>query len=185
MRVAYARVSSAEQSLALQRDALARAGYDKLYEDHGISGVAAKRPGLEEALASLQSGDTLLVWRLDRLARSMRNLVDIIEDLDARQITFQSICEHISTESAVSELLLHVLSAVAHFERRLIQERTVAGIQAAKDRGVVFGRQRVLNAEDVETAKAMVESGRPVSDVAQSLSVGRSTLYRYLKDPVA
>lgn len=185
MRVAYARVSSADQSLALQRDALSRAGYDKLFEDHGISGVAVKRPGLEAALASLKPRDTLLVWRLDRLARSMRELVDIVEDLNGRNIGFHSVCEHIDTSSAVGELILHLLSAIAHFERRLIQERTVAGIQAAKDRGVIFGRQRVLTTRDIKTARAMIESGQTVSDVARTFAVGRSTLYRYLKDQVA
>ncbi|MEL6692376.1 MAG: recombinase family protein [Pseudomonadota bacterium] len=181
MRMAYARVSSADQSLALQRDALARAGYDELFEDHGVSGVAAKRPGLEAALECLQPGDTLVVWRLDRLARSMRELVDIVDDLNHRKIGFLSICEHIDTSSAVGELILHVLSAIAHFERRLIQERTIAGIKAAKERGVVFGRQPVLEESEIKKAKAMIANGEAVANVARSLQVGRSTLYRYLK----
>lgn len=182
MRVAYARVSSSDQSLNLQIDALKNAGCDKIFTDHGVSGVAAQRPGLNKALEALNEGDTLMVWRLDRLARSMRELTDIVWALHHRGIKFQSLCEQFDVSSAFGELILHVLGAIAHFERALIIERTRAGIEAAKERGVKFGRRPVLNGEELCEALSLVRNGMTVSDVANHLKIGTSTLYRYLAD---
>lgn len=182
MRIGYARVSTADQSLSLQQDALAKAGYDLLFEDHGISGVAAERPNLNKALAMLSAGDTLIVWRLDRLARSMRELTDIVWSLHKRGIGFQSLCEHIDVGSAFGEFTLHILSAVAHFERALIVERTRAGMAAAKERGVKFGRKPALSGEELQEALFLIRQGMSVEDTADQMGIGRSTLYRYVKD---
>ena len=181
MRIGYARVSTEEQSLDLQIDALTKAGCDQIFKDHGISGVAPKRPGLEKALATLQPGDTLVVWRLDRLARSMQDLLGTVQALHEREVGFQSICEHIDIGSAFGELILHVLSAIVHFERRLIVERTEAGMRAAKARGTIFGRKPAIDAEGLLSAIEQRRVGIPVPRIARRLGVGRSTLYRYLK----
>lgn len=179
MRLAYARVSSTDQSLNLQIDALKSAGYDEIFTDHGVSGIAYDRPGLSKALRKLKKGDTLIVWRLDRLARSMRELTDTVWTLHKRGIHFQSLCEHIDVSSAFGELILHVLSAIAHFERALIVERTRAGIQAAKERGVKFGRKPVFDGEELMEAMFLIDEGMSVEEVARQMSVGTSTMYRY------
>ncbi len=180
MRIGYARVSTEEQSLDLQIDALTKAGCDQIFKDHGVSGVAPKRPGLEQALATLEPGDILVVWRLDRLARSMKDLLGTVQALHEREVGFQSICEHIDISSAFGELILHVLSAVVHFERRLIVERTEAGMRAAKARGVKFGRRRAIDEEMLLGAIEQRKTGVPIPEIALSLRVGRSTLYRCL-----
>ena len=179
-RIGYARVSSQDQNLALQLDALEKAGCDQIFTDYA-SGADCSRKGYRQALATLKAGDTLIVWRLDRLARSMRELVDTIDGLHQRQIGFQSICEYINLESAFGELIIHLLSAIAHFERRLIQERTIAGIQAAKERGVSFGRKRCIDRQMLNEATSMIDMGMSIGDAAMQIGVGRSTLYRYLK----
>ena len=182
MRIGYARVSTDDQSLNLQLDALAEAGCDRVYQDHGVSGVAVERPGLSRAICALKPGDTLVVWRLDRLARSMLELTDTVHVLHERKIGFHSICEHIDISSAFGELILHVLSAVVHFERRLIVERTKAGMEAARQRGARFGRRRVLDGETFREALFLKSRGMSVPDIAADIGVGRSTLYRYLGD---
>ena len=178
-RIGYARVSSQDQNLALQMDALERAECDQVFTDHA-SGADCSRKGYKDALAALKPGDTLIVWRLDRLARSMRELVDIIEWLHSQNVGFQSLCEYIDLNSAFGELILHVLSAIAHFERRLIQERTIAGMQAAKERGVSFGRKPCIDPELLDQARNLVYNGMSVTQTAREIGVGRSTLYRYL-----
>jgi len=180
MHIAYARVSTTDQSLNLQIDALKKAGYDEIYTDHGVSGVAKERPELSNALAALKEGDTFIVWRLDRLARSMRELTDTVHDLNNRGIRFLSLSEHIDVSSAVGELILHVLGAVAHFERALIIERTKAGMDAAKDRGVKFGRKPKMDEKAVREALACIHQGMSISETAHQIGVGRSTLYRYV-----
>lgn len=179
MRIGYARVSTSEQNIDLQIDALTRAGCESIFEDC-LSGVKNDRPGLSEALAALVEGDTLVVWRLDRLARSMRDLTDTVTALHERQIGFQSICEHIDVSSAYGEFILHILSAVAHFERGLIVERTKAGMASAKARGARFGRIPVVDSKLIEVAQNAIDQGQSVADVASDLNVGRSTLYRHL-----
>ncbi|MEM8987295.1 MAG: recombinase family protein [Pseudomonadota bacterium] len=180
--IGYARVSTGDQNLDLQRDALERAGCLAVYEDHGISGTVQNREGLTEAMAALKDGDTFVVWRLDRLARSMRDLTDTIQSLHNRGIAFKSLCEHIDVSSAFGEFVLHVLSAVAHFERALIVERTKAGMEAAKERGAKFGRTPALDGEAFMEALFLIKSGMSVESTALQIGVGRSTLYRYLAE---
>ena len=180
MRIAYARVSTSDQSLDLQIDALKKEGYDRLFQDHGVSGIAKERPVLNEALAMLDEGDTFIVWRLDRIARSMQELTDIVWSLHNRGIRFVSLSEHIDVSSAVGELILHVLGAVAHFERALIVERTKAGMDAARQRGVQFGRKPILDEEAIAQALKMIRHGSSISETARELGIGRSTLYRYV-----
>jgi len=180
MRIGYARVSTNEQNIDLQIDALKRAGCERIFKDH-MSGVNSERPGLGDALASLKEGDCLVVWRLDRLARSMRDLTDTVAELHGRNIGFHSICEHIDVGSAFGEFILHILSAVAHFERSLIVERTKAGMAAAKARGATFGRAPVLNDDALIDALLMLEQGQSVAQIARDMGVGRSTLYRHLQ----
>ena len=180
MRIGYARVSTADQCLDLQRDALADAGCERVFEDHGISGIAKVRPELERALEALRPGDVLVVWRLDRLARSMHELCDLVRTLHEREIGFHSLSEQIDIGSAFGELIVHIISAIIHFERRLIIERTEAGMQAARERGAKFGRRRALDAAALADALALKRAGAPVEEIAASIGVGRSTLYRYM-----
>ena len=180
MRIAYARVSTSDQSLDLQINALKKEGYDRLFQDHGVSGIAKARPVLQEALALLNEGDTFIVWRLDRIARSMRELTEIVWSLHNRNIRFVSLSEHIDVSSAVGELILHVLGAVAHFERALIVERTKAGMDAARQRGVQFGRKPKLDEQTLAEALQIIADGNSISDAAKKIGIGRSTLYRYI-----
>ena len=182
MRIAYARVSTTDQSLNLQIDALKAHGYDKLFTDHGVSGVSADRRGLNEAMSVLQEGDTFIVWRLDRLARSMRDLTDTVQSLNDRGIRFISLCEYIDVNSAFGELILHILGAVAHFERALLVERTRAGMTAAKERGVKFGRRPALNGEELRKAIFLINGGMSIPDTAKQIGIGKSTLYRYMAE---
>lgn len=178
--IGYARVSTADQSLGLQRDALKNARCSKIFEDHGASGATQDRDGLIEALEALEPGDTLMVWRLDRLARSMRDLTDMVVGLHGRDIAFRSLCEQIDISSAFGEFVLHILSAVAHFERALIVERTKAGIEAARARGVQIGRRPAIDGDMLCEALFLLRSGFDVSQAATQIGVGRSTLYRHL-----
>ncbi|MEM0928045.1 MAG: recombinase family protein [Pseudomonadota bacterium] len=182
MKVAYARVSTQDQSLDLQIRALQRAGYDQLFTDHGVSGMQTERSGLSDALQTLEDGDTLMVWRLDRLARSMRELTDMVWSLHRRNIRFYSVCEHIDIGSAFGEFQLHMIAAMAHFERALIVERTREGMAAAKARGAQIGRKPALSPQALEEALYLKSQGMGVVDVAAQLGIGRSTLYRYLAE---
>ena len=179
MRIAYARVSTPEQSLDLQTDALKEAGYDHIFCDHGRSGVK-DRPELRAALELAQEGDTFMVWRLDRVARSMKELLDIISGLNDRGVRFLSLNESFDVSSAFGELILHVLGAIAHFERSLIIERTKAGMNAAKKRGVKMGRKPVMNSDEVAEAYQLINHGSSIEDVAREYGIGKSTLYRYM-----
>jgi len=179
MRIGYARVSTTDQNIDLQLDALRKAGCERIFEDQA-SGLKSDRDGYAEVMKALKPDDTLVVWRLDRLARSMRDLTDTITVLHNRGIGFHSICEHIDISSAYGEFVLHILSAVAHFERALIVERTRAGMAAAKARGVKFGRAPALNGEELLEALYLIGKGQSVSKTAKQLTIGRSTLYRYL-----
>lgn len=176
----YARVSTADQSLELQRSALKKTECDMIFEDHGMSGIATDRPGFADVMSKLKEGDTLVVWRLDRLARSLLQLVDTVTALHNRGIIFRSLCEHIDLSSAYGEYVLHILSATAHFERALIVERTRAGMQSAKERGAKFGRKPALDGETLREALYLISNGMRVIDTANQIGVGRSTLYRYL-----
>lgn len=180
MRIGYARVSTGDQSLSLQLDALREFGCERIYKDHGVSALAGCRPGLEKALRSLSAGDTLVIWRLDRLGRSLTNLLDTTTALRNREIGLHSLCEMIDTASASGRLVLHVMGAVAEFERAIMIERTRAGMEAARARGAKFGRKRALNGEELREALFLLKRGMKVPDLADHMGVGKSTMYRYV-----
>lgn len=179
-RIGYARVSTADQHLDLQRDALRAAGCERIFEDHGVSGSERKRDGLSSVLRSLRKGDVLVVWRLDRLGRSVGHLVQIIGRLQKRQIGFHSVTENIETESAGGRMVFHVLAAMAEFERSIIRERTVAGIAAARARGQQHGRKRSLTDEQCVEAYKDIDGGEPWDRVASRFQVHPRTLKRCL-----
>ncbi|AMT69063.1 recombinase family protein [Mycobacteroides abscessus] len=180
MLIGYARVSTVEQSTDLQLDALNGAGVERVFVDEGVSGSVSSRPELDKCLEVLREGDTLVVWRLDRLARSLRNLLELVESLSAKGIHLRSLTESIDTSSASGRLVLSVFGALAEFERALIIERTQAGLQAARSRGARIGRPAAMTDGQVEQARTLVGAGHRVPEVARSLGVGRSTLYRVL-----
>ncbi|SIE26295.1 resolvase [Mycobacteroides abscessus subsp. abscessus] len=180
MLIGYARVSTVEQNVGLQLDALHAAGVERVFVDEGVSGSVSSRPELDRCLEVLREGDTLVVWRLDRLARSLKNLLELVESLSSRGIHLRSLTESIDTSSASGRLILSVFGALAEFERSLIIERTQAGLAAARLRGAAIGRPTAMSAGQVEQAKTLVGAGHRVPDVARTLGVGRSTLYRVL-----
>jgi DNA invertase Pin-like site-specific DNA recombinase len=180
LRIGYARISTDDQSLNLQLDALRAAGCTRIYRDR-VSGKSRNRPGLTRALTAIHEGDGIVVWRLDRLGRNFRDLVEIAEELRVRGSHLVSLSEGIDTSSHVGEVVYRVLCVFADFERRVIVERTVAGLAAAKRRGVRLGRKRKLGDEQVKEARRMMAVGMKAETVAAQLGVGRSTLYRYLR----
>ena len=177
MKIGYARVSTDDQRMDLQRDALTAAGCEKVFTDTA-SGAKAARPGLAEALAFARKGDVLVVWRLDRLGRSLPELVKVVGELEAAGVGFESVTERIETNSAAGRLVFHVFAALAEFERRLIVERTHAGLEAARARGRKGGRP-ALPPEKVAAIQAMAVGNRSVSEICKALKIGRSTLYKY------
>ncbi len=182
--VGYARVSTTDQDLQLQLDALRNAGVGKkdLFTDK-MSGAKQVRPGLDACLTHLKSGDTLLVWRLDRLGRSLRRLIDLVADLRQRGVGFRSICDGaIDTTTASGELVFHIFTALAQFERRLIQERTRAGLTAARARGRMGGRPPIpADHPTIIAAKKMYQDRTmPIRDICRTLRISRPTLYRYV-----
>ncbi|TVQ82240.1 MAG: recombinase family protein [Micavibrio sp.] len=182
MKIGYARVSTEEQNLDLQHGALNAAGCEKLFEDHGISGSATERPGLAEALNTLSEGDTLIVWKLDRLGRSLSHLVGLLDDLGKRRIGFVSLTENIDTTTAGGRLVFHMMAALSEFERSLIVERTKAGMAAARRRGKTPGRPKKLTPERLEHARALLADGKHTKRAAaQLLGVNESTLRRALR----
>lgn len=180
MRIGYARVSTQDQKLDLQRKALQAAGCDLIFEDH-ISGTRAKRPGLDKVLAKLAPGVVLVVWRLDRLGRSLSHLVEVLKVIESKGAGFVSLNEAIDTTSASGRLVFHMMAALAEFERALIVERTQAGLAAAKARGAKLGRRRKLTPKQVTHGRALLDAGETGRSVAQSLGVSRATLYRALE----
>jgi DNA invertase Pin-like site-specific DNA recombinase len=180
MKIGYARVSTDLQSTDGQIDALKSAGCDKIFEETA-SGAQRDRPELLAALNYLRPGDSIFVWRLDRLARSLKQLLETVEDLDARQIGLVSITENIETVSPSGKLVFHIFAALAEFERNLIRQRTMQGLMAAKRMGRVGGRPPSLNAASLRAAKAMLsDDGLTVAEVAERLNIAVSTLYRHL-----
>lgn len=180
MEIGYARVSTGDQNLDLQEQALSAAGASRIFTDR-VSGAATSRPGLDKALAALTTGDVLVVWRLDRLGRSLSHLITLVHGLGERGIGFRSLTEGIDTTTAQGKLVFHMMGALAEFERALISERTRAGLQAAKARGGRLGRKPALIASQVEHARKLIQAGERPVDVARSLQVGRATLYRALR----
>jgi DNA invertase Pin-like site-specific DNA recombinase len=165
----------------LQRDALRAAGCGRIFTDEGVSGSVTARRGLDAALAALSPGDTLVVWKLDRLGRSLSHLVTLIAELGAREVNVRSLSDPIDTSSSSGRLVMHIMGALAEFERGLIVERTQAGIQAAKKRGVRLGRWPSLAAAQIDHARALIERGESPRAVARTMRVGKSTLYRAFK----
>jgi DNA invertase Pin-like site-specific DNA recombinase len=180
MLIGYARVSTLDQTLALQQDALTAAGCEQLYTDTA-SGSVTDRPGLAQALSHLRTGDTLVVWRLDRLGRSLAHLIETVRQLQQRGVGFRSLQEQIDTTTSGGKLVFHVFGALAEFERDLIRERTHAGLAAARKRGRLFGRPRSLTPRTVEQLRTLAKDGRnTVAEVCQTLGISRATYYRYV-----
>ena len=180
MLIGYARVSTQDQTLDLQLDALKKAGYGKFYTDTA-SGAKAEREGLEEAFNYAREGDILVVWRLDRLGRSLRHLIETITLLNNRKIGFLSLTENIDTTTSGGKLVFHIFGALAEFERDIIRERTTAGLEAARARGRFGGRRSVMTPARLRLAQAAM--GRPdttVSQLCEELGISRMTLYRHI-----
>lgn len=177
MLVGYARVSTEDQNLDLQADALKSAGCEHLFTDQ-LSGAAKNRPGLVEALKYLRQGDTLVVWKLDRLGRTVKGLVDLVECLQEKGIQFRSLTDGIDTSTSAGRFFFHVMAALAQMERELIRERTNAGLKAARARGRLGGRKPKMDDSKVKSAKHLLDSGVPAREVAKNLGVSRATLYR-------
>src|SRR3982751_2471477 len=180
MLIGYARVSTLDQTLALQQDALTAAGCEQLYTDTA-SGSVTDRPGLAQAVSHLRSGDTLVVWRLDRLGRSLAHLIDTVRELQERGVGFRSLQEQIDTTTSGGKLVFHVFGALAEFERALIRERTHAGLAAARARGRLFGRPKVLTPQQVKQLQSLAKNaGNTVGEICQTLGISRATYYRYV-----
>ncbi len=180
MLVGYARVSTLDQNPALQIDALKGAGCERIFTEKA-SGAQRDRPELKAALTYLRAGDTLVVWKLDRLARSMHQLIETVEELQGRGIALRSLTESIDTATPGGRLVFHIFGALAEFERTVIRERTSAGLQAARERGKKGGRPRILGPKDLAAAKAMLaDPAIRVEDVAARLKVSPATLYRHV-----
>ncbi|MBL8584355.1 MAG: recombinase family protein [Rhizobiaceae bacterium] len=178
--VGYARVSTADQETALQVAALRAAGCERLFEDRA-SGAVASRPGLAEALAYLREGDTLVVWKLDRLGRSLGHLIEVVHELDRRGVGFRSLTENIDTTTPGGRLVFHLFGALAQFERDLIGERTRAGLEAAAAGGRKGGRRAVVTPEKLRKARLHIASGLTVREAAARLKVGKTALYAALR----
>ena len=177
-RIGYARVSTVDQHLDLQRNALRLAGCDRVFEDHGVSGSQQQRDGLSSMLKALRRGDVLIVWRLDRLGRSIVHLISLVETLKRRGIGFVSLTESIDTSSAGGQLIFHILAALAEFEKSLIKERTIAGIAAARARGKLPGRRPSLSPDQCEEIRVALSNGECVREVARKYKVHPRTVVR-------
>ena len=181
MRIGYARVSTGLQYLNLQEDRLNQYGCEKIFSDH-ISGSKSKRPGLDKAIEFARSGDTIVVWRLDRLGRNMEDLITLVNELNNRGVSFHSLEENITMDksSSTGQLLFHLFAAFAEFERNLILERSSAGRIAARARGRYGGRPEKLNKQDLKLLKTLYDNGTPIKTIAEQWKVSRTTIYRYL-----
>jgi DNA invertase Pin-like site-specific DNA recombinase len=180
MLIGYARVSTQDQTLDLQKDALNKAGCERIFTDTA-SGAKSERIGLGEALSYVRKGDTLVVWRLDRLGRSLPHLIATITGLENRGIGFKSLTESIDTTTSGGKLVFHIFGALAEFERGIIRERTQAGLTAARARGRKGGRPKKLNQRKVEIAKELYNSRKTtVDEICRTLNISRATLYRYI-----
>lgn len=181
MNIGYARVSTEEQNLDLQVQALEAAGCERIFSDHGVSGVACERPGLTDAIAYLKKGDILVVWKLDRLGRSLPHLVEVVDSLRQTEVGFRSLQEQIDTTSAGGRFYFHMLAALAEFERAMISERTRAGMAAARRNGKHVGRPRKLTESQVAKARELIASGKATRRaIAARFNVNKATLRRAL-----
>ena len=184
MHIGYARVSTNEQNLDLQHDALLKTGVSakNIFTDK-ITGTKAERKGLEQALSHLREGDTFVVWRLDRLGRSLKHLIETVTNLQTHGIAFLSVTENIDTSTATGQLVFHIFGALAEFERNLIKERSIAGLEAARARGRVGGRPKLNTASSkVAMAKKLyADKTTDIHEICKTLNISRATLYRYIK----
>jgi DNA invertase Pin-like site-specific DNA recombinase len=182
MLIGYARVSTDDQKLNLQQDALHTAGCDKIFEDY-LSGARATRPGLTSALEMARSGDTLVVWRLDRLGRSLKDLIQLTETLKQRSIGLQSLQESLDTTTSSGQLIFHLFGALAEFERNLIRERTNAGLVAARARGRLGGRPKALDPNKRQLAVKLYNDRQyPIGEICQMMGISKPTLYNYVAE---
>ncbi len=181
VKYGYARVSTHDQTPALQLAALKKAGCKTIFKD-ALPGATTKRPALLRCLKKLEPGDTLTVWKLDRLARSLRDLITMLDDLKKRGVKFRSLTEAIDTDTPTGRAMWQMIGLLAELERSLISERTRAGVKAAKRSGVKFGRKRKLTPQQVEHARALIDNGEARQHVADLFSVDRVTLYRALAE---
>lgn len=180
MKIGYARVSTQDQNLQLQTDALKQAGCEKIFLEKA-SGSQRDRPELLSAMEYMREGDTLVVWKLDRLARSMNQLIETIATLEKQGIGFHSITEAFDTTTAGGKLIFHIFGALAEFERAVIKERTLAGLKVARERGRIGGRPRSMSQTDIKTAKSLLRDPEfSVAEVARRLNVSPATLYRHI-----
>ena len=180
MLIGYARVSTDDQNLDLQRDALQAAGCERVFEDM-VSGARADRTGLGTLMSMLRAGDTVVIWRLDRLGRSLKNLIELVERLEAAKVGLRSLQENIDTTSSGGKLVFHLFGALAEFERNLIRERTQAGLVAARARGRMGGRPKRLDPAKLELAlKLHRERNHTVEEICKMMGISKSTLYNYL-----
>ena len=178
-KIGYVRVSDKDQSEALQIDALTGAGCDLIFGDHGVSGVIRNRMGLKDVLATLKQGDTLIVWKLDRLSRSSVQLIQLLDDLRQRGIDFKALTQGIDTTTAIGRMLYGQLAVFAEFERENIRERTKAGMEAARKRGKRIGRPKSLTPAQIRTCAKHISNGdRHLSDIAKELGVSPRTIAR-------
>ena len=183
MKIGYARVSTVDQKARLQTDALRKAGCRTIYVDQGRSGASINRPELKKALKRLKHGDVLVVWKLDRLGRSLRHLIDLVEEFRQRKIGLRSLTDCIDTTSPQGRMVFQIMGSLAEFERELTIERTRAGLAAARRRGIKLGPKFILApaSKAVKHARKLITAGEPVGEVAQSIGVSRATLYRVLR----
>lgn len=179
MQIGYVRVSTNEQNTDLQRNALVSSGCELIFEDK-MSGKSTERPGLRRTLKRLSAGDTLVVWKLDRLGRSMKHLVMLIEELRQRGVSFKSLTDSIDTSTSMGRFFFHVMSALAEMERELIVERTRSGLAAAREKGRIGGRKRVMTTDIVSRARNMFSNGATLRQVALVLEVSEKTVYKYI-----
>lgn len=179
MLIGYARVSTQDQSLELQTEALTKAGCQRVFEDK-VSGTRADRPGLTKALEILRDGDTLVVWKLDRLGRSVKNLVDLVGSLSKLGVQFKSLTDSIDTSTTSGRFFFHVMASLAEMERELTVERTRAGLDVARQLGRKGGRERKMTTSKIESAKKLLANGVPPRDVAKNLGLSVPTLYRWI-----
>lgn len=182
MKIGYARVSTTDQNLDLQINALSKEGCEYIYKEK--KSALALRPELDKMMNNLHEGDTVVVWKIDRLARSLSHLIGLIEEMKKRKINFVSLQDNINTNTVVGEFLLHISGAFAQLERSLISERTKAGLQAAKDRGKILGRKKGLSENRIKIAdkavKLYIDKSLTVSEICDKLKISTATLYRYL-----
>jgi DNA invertase Pin-like site-specific DNA recombinase len=181
MKYGYARVSTDDQTPALQLAALKKAGCKTVFKDDGLAGATTKRSALLRCLKKLAPGDTLIVWKLDRLGRSLRDLITMLDELKQRGVKFRSLTEHIDTDTPTGRAMWQMIGLLAELERSLISERTRAGVKAAQRRGVKFGRKRKLTPQQLDHARALIEKGEhDRQSIAELFKVSRTTLYRAL-----